>query len=172
MKHKLIIVILVSAALIFFSIVIAKQIKEYDDYYRDANWEEDFYGKETYAELKKACSAEDLEALQPVLDLAEEAFSCVDTDQDEAKERFGKLYIYTYYYNGSVCSEFHVLDFITAKLDGDSGYMWIQYVKRGYDETGECITGSGGIGGHEVKSRWTLERIDNEWVVTGILEHP
>lgn len=166
MKHKLIIVILVSAVLIFFSVVIARQIKEYDDYYRGANWEEDFYGKETYAELKKACSAEDLEALQPVLDLAEEAFSYLGNDDDEAHEKFGKLGRYSISHKG-LFSETHIAEFITARLEDNDGYMWIIYSQAGYNKDGEVLCGSG-----SVKSRWTLEKIDGEWVVTKILEHP
>lgn len=171
MKRKLIkstIVILAFAVLIAAAIVIEKGFNAYDYYTMGAgaNWEEEFFGKETYAELKKACSAEVFEALQPVRDLAEEAFSYLGNDRDEAYEKFGKLGRYSISHEG-LFSESHTLDFITARLDGNSGYMWIKYSREGYNETGERITGC-----WNSKARLTLEKIDGEWVVTEILEHP
>ena len=170
---KLIIIILVFAVPISAAIVIENVFKAYDYYTMGvgANWEEEFFGKETYAELKFACSDEDFEAVQPVLDLAEEAFSYLGNDRDEAYEKFGKLSTYSII-RQDLFSESHTLDFITARLEDNSGYMWIQYVRSGYDETGKSITGSGSSPGGECKARLTLEKIDGEWAVAEILEHP
>ncbi len=128
-------------------------------------WEEDFYGRETYSELQIKCTAEDREAIQPVLNLADEAFSYLG-DGDKY-ELFGKLGLYSLNNYKDVVSEKHGIDFLTAKLDGGSGYLWVEYFHEGYDETGERTTGS-----WEIKSRWTLEKTDGEWIVSDILEHP
>ena len=165
---KLIIIILVFAVPVSAAIVIEKGFNAYDYYTMGAgkNWEEEFFGKETYAELKFACSDEDFEAVQPVLDLAEEAFSYLGNDKDEAYKKFGKLGYYSISHKG-LFSESHTLDFITARLDNNSGYMLIVYSQTGYEKNDKLLCGSGGV-----KARWTLEKTDSEWVVTKTLEHP
>ena len=154
-------VLFVILALLF--LLIAGEILQQKYDYQAYHWEEDFYGKETYAELQIECTAEDRAAIQPVLDFADEAFSYLG-DGDKY-ELFGKLGLYSYNNYKDVVSENHGIDFLTAKLDGDSGYLWIEYFQEGYDETGELTTGSWSI-----KSRWTLEKSNGEWVVTDVLE--
>lgn len=135
----------------------------------EANWEEEFFGKETYAELQMGVSFSDRKAVQPVLDFADEAFAFIvatDEDKKEAEEKFGKLHIYCLTHD-DVVSEAHTIDFLSAKTDGNSGYLWVQYSQEGYDKNGKCTCGAWGI-----KSRWTIEKNDDKWVVADILEHP
>ncbi len=135
----------------------------------EVNWEEEFFGKETYAELQMGVSFSDRKAVQPVLDFADEAFSFIvatDEDKKEAEEKFGKLHTYCLT-NDDVVSEAHAIDFLSAKTDGNNGYLWVHYYREGYDKNGDCTCGAWGI-----KSRWTIKKIDGEWVVTDILEHP
>lgn len=130
---------------------------------------EEFFGKETYAELDKTCTPEDEAALQPVLKLAEEAFSFHGTEE-EASELFGELARYSVFAEApedeKTVSERHEIKFLTAKLDGDSGYMWVKYSQRGFNKENEITYGSG------AESRWTLSRVDGEWVVTEVREAP
>ncbi|MCM1245396.1 MAG: hypothetical protein NC293_07110 [Roseburia sp.] len=128
---------------------------------------EEYFGKETYAERGEACKPEDEAALQPVLKLAEEAFSFHGTEE-EASERFGELALYSVFaqapaYEKTV-SEEHELRFVTAKLEKDSGYMWIDYSQTGFDADHDVTYGSGG------EARWVLGRVDGEWVVTQVQE--
>lgn len=135
----------------------------------EANWEEEFFGKKTYAELQMGVSFSDRKAVQPVLDFADEAFAFIvatDEDKKEAEEKFGKLHIYCLTHD-DVVSEAHAIDFLSAKTDGNSGYLWVQYSQEGYDKNGKCTCGA-----WRIKSRWTIEKIDDKWVVTDILEHP
>lgn len=168
MKRKtvsiIIFVLILAAILAIAFLIIGENLQQKYDY-QAYHWEEDFYGKETYAELDIECTAEDRISVQPVLDFADEAFSYLG--DGDSYELFGKLGLYSYNNYRGVVSEEHNIDFLTAKLDDDSGYLWIKYFQEGYDETGECTTGS-----WECKSRWSLEKSNGEWVVSDILEHP
>lgn len=146
----------VSAALVYVLFAYA----EYEDSKHNANYLEDFYGSEVYGELDVPCSTEDLKELLPVLDFAEEAFSHIGED-----ERFGELSRYCA--RADSASESHTICFITAALDGDSGYMWVMYSKSCFDENGETLSGTG-----SATSRWELKRTNGEWTVTDIWEHP
>ena len=156
-------VLFVILALLF--LLIAGEILQQKYDYQAYHWEEDFYGKETYAELQIECTAEDKEAIQPVLDFADEAFSYLGGG--DKYDLFGKLGVYSYNNYKDVVSENHEIDFLTAKLDGDSGYLWVNSWQNGYDAAGEVTTGCG-----IHKSRWSLKKTDGEWVVADILEHP
>lgn len=130
---------------------------------------EEYFGKETYAERDKACTPEEEAALQPVLKLAEEAFSFHGTEE-EASERFGALARYSVFLeapeDAKTVSEEHEIQFITAKLDGDSGYMWVDYSQMGFDKEHKATYGSA------AEARWVLSRVNEEWVVTEVQEAP
>ncbi|MCM1024494.1 MAG: hypothetical protein NC395_10615 [Prevotella sp.] len=149
---------------ILFLLIIGERLQQKYDY-QAYHWEEAFFGEETYAELQIVPDFEDRTAVQPVLDFADEAFSYLG-DGDKY-ELFGKLGEYCYNDRKGVVSENHVIDLLTVKLDGGKGYLWVRYYHEGYDETGERATGA-----WEIKSRWELEKINGEWVVANILEHP
>lgn len=163
MKRKTISIIVFAGIIIVLFVLFFIAADEYDKK-MNISCEEAFFG-EKLSELEIECTPEDRIAIQPVLDFADEAFSYLgDVDSHEL---FGELGIYSYNNYSDVISETHGIDFLTAKLNGDSGYLWIKYFQEGYDETGERTTGS-----WECKSRWSLEKINGEWVVTDVLEHP
>lgn len=139
--------------------VLFAAVENYDEKY-NVNYLEAFYGSEVYGELDIPCKTEDLKEILPVLELAEEAFSHIGGD-----ERFGKLGRYCV--REDAVSEKHTLGFITAALDGESGYMWVMYSQSCFDENGETLSGAG-----SVTSRWELKMIDGVWTVTDIWEHP
>lgn len=136
---------------------------------RQENCIEEYFGKETYAERGERCKPEDEAAVQPVLELAEEAFS-FDGTEAEALERFGVLARYSIQTQASeddkIVSEKHKIRFVTAKLDGDSGYMWVDYSQTGFNNQNEMNYGS------EAEARWALGRVNDEWVVTEVQEAP
>ena len=110
---------------------------------------EQYFGKETYAERYEMCTPEDEAALQPVLKLAEEAFSFHGTES-EASKRFGVLARYSVFAAAPegerTVLEEHGLQFLTAKLDGDSGYIWVDYNQTGFNKEHEVTYASGGRG--------------------------
>lgn len=161
MKRKAISIMVFSGIVFILLIIFCIAAEEYGKK-MNISCEEAFFG-EKLSELQIECTAEDRFAVQPVLDLADEAFSYLG--DGDSRELFGKLGWYSYNNYSGVVSEKHIIDFLTAKLDGDSGYLWIKYFQTGYDETGESITGAWGV-----KVRLSLEKTDGKWVVSDILE--
>ena len=163
MKRKTISIIIFVGINIILLVLLCIAAEEYDKKI-NISCEEVFFG-EKLSELQIECTAEDREAIQPVLDFADEAFSYLgDSDKYEL---FGKLGRYCYNNYSDVVSEKHGIDFLTAKLDGDSGYLWVNSWQNGYDASGEVTTGCG-----MHKSRWALEKLNGEWVVANVLEAP
>ena len=161
MKRKAISVVIFVGIIIILLDLFCIAAEEYDKKI-NISCEEAFFG-EKLSELQTEAAIEDRIAVQPVLDFADEAFSYLG-DGDKY-ELFGKLGRYCYNDYTGVVSEKHGIDFLTAKLDGDSGYLWVRYFREGYYETGERTTGA-----WDCKSRWTLKKSNGEWVVADILE--
>ncbi len=137
------------------------------EYYRD--YQVEFFG-DNYDEINYSCSAEDKAELEPVLKLAEKAFSAFPKNEKEAKKKFGKLYLYTNYIddpNEIPVTEKHEIHFITGKTSGNSGYIWLNYSRSNYDANGELL-----IGDADINTRWELKKKNGEWTVTSTLEAP
>ena len=129
-----------------------------------------YYSKEEIARLAFRGGPVDHLQAMPVMKLAEEAFSDVDSTSDEAMQKYGLLYRYGYAEDSytDVVSEKHLLSLWSCRFSGSTGYMWIYYTSMGYDANGNNTSGSA-----RVQALWTLEKnTDGEWVVTHIKEHP
>lgn len=132
------------------------------------NPEVKYFGIMKYAETMHICSKKDKEEIYPILDKIEKAFS-YDDEKHDCKEELGELSRYcicrdTYPY---VVSENHSIEFITANLKRDNGYVWIRYSSEGLDKNGEVYTGS-----WDILSRIELKNIDGVWVAVDIDEAP
>ncbi len=126
------------------------------------------FGEETYKEI---FALEDTKSeAQPVMDLAEEAFSFVGTEA-EAEERFGLLGRYSCT-DPNGASQEHTLDYIVSRIDETGGYIWVAYASSYLDPRGESIY-LAGTEEHRILSRWTV-RADREGnlTVTDIREAP
>lgn len=127
--------------------------------------EEEFFGTEIYSELQIECTADDREAIQPILDFADKAFSYLgDGDKYELFGELGKYCYNDYTGNTHIASERHNIYFLTAKLNDETGYLWVEYFHEGHSESNEFTII------RDRKSRWSLEKTDGEWVVADILE--
>ena len=130
----------------------------------------DYYSKEEIARLAFRGGPVDHLQAMPVMKLAEEAFSDVDSTRDEAMQKYGLLDRYGYAEDSysDIVSEKHLLDLWACRFSDSTGYMWIYYTSMGYDANGTNTSGSA-----RVQALWTLEKnTDGEWVVTHIKEHP
>lgn len=110
------------------------------------------------------------QAAQPVMALAELAFSDLDLTCQEAQARYGALsrYCFPRDYYPEVAREEHTLELWSAHFSGSYGQMWVYYSQAGYDETGAPRTGSS-----RIPALWYLEQTrDGAWEVVGIKEHP
>lgn len=133
-------------------------------------WQPSWYETGEISLLAYVGSREDQRTAQPVLDLAEQAFSTLGLTQAEAAARYGKLSRYCF--PGDIYPEIvreeHDLDLWSAHFSGSYGYLWVYYSQTGYDETGAVRTGS-----FRVPALWTLEQTPaGIWEVISIKEHP
>ena len=166
MKRKIIAISIIITAVVII-IAFLHSVFEYTEKNQNIiqDIEKEFFGDEVYSELQIECTAEDREAIQPVIDLADEAFSYLgDGDKYELFGKLGKYCYNDYTGNIPVASEKHSIYFLTAKLDNETGYLWVEYFQEGYNKSSEFITA------RNRKSRWTLEKLNGEWVVSDILE--
>ena len=115
-------------------------------------------------------SREDRRQAQPIMDLAEEAFSGIGLTEAEARNAYGKLSQYAYpidVYEG-VVNERHTLKLLSAHFEYDEGLLWVYYSREGLDRNGEVMVGS-----WEVESLWRVARTKSgQWKLYDIKEHP
>ena len=74
-------------------------------------------------------SREDRRQAQPIMDLAEEAFSSIGLTETEAKRAYGKLSRYTYNKDiyADVAAEHHTLELLSADFEYSEGLIWVYY---------------------------------------------
>ena len=133
-------------------------------------WQPSWYETGEISQLAYMGSREEWQTAQPVLELAEQAFSDLSLTEAEAAVRYGELRRYCFPRDRypEVIREEHDLDLWSAHFSGGSGQMWVCYSQEGYDAAGKCTTGS-----WRVPSLWYLERaLDGTWEVIYIKEHP
>ena len=133
-------------------------------------WQPSWYETGEISQLAYVGSREDRQTAQPVLELAEQAFSDLSLTEAEAAARYGELSRYCFPRDRypEVIREEHDLDLWSAHFSGSSGYLWVNYSQEGYDAAGNCTAGS-----WRVPSLWYLERtLDGTWEVIYIKEHP
>lgn len=89
-------------------------------------------------------SREDCRQAQPIMDLAEEAFSSIGLTEAEARSAYGKLSQYAYPIDvyEDVVDERHILKLLSAHFEYDEGLLWIYYSREGLDRNGEVMVGS------------------------------
>lgn len=127
--------------------------------------------KDEYIQIIYPTSIKDYTTAKAILAEADEAFSTI-TDYETAEETFGDLWRYCITNEGSV-SEYHEIKLVSASFDDKYGYIWIEFVQYGYDKNGEITYGAGStITNQYILSKWNLEKINDKWVVTDIIEHP
>ncbi|MGN1089075.1 MAG: hypothetical protein ACI4Q6_01635 [Huintestinicola sp.] len=131
----------------------------------DNEYEEKYFGKDTYLETKHICNNEDKIIVQPILDQIENAFSYIGESND-CKKKFGALSRYCLSLS-DVVSETHDIQFITAKTEGNYGYIWIRYSQEGFNKNNQRVVGS-----WDVLSRIEIEKIDDVWMAIEVNEHP
>ena len=131
---------------------------------------EKFYGSETIDELKTSGTQKDRDAVTPVLEQAENAFSAIVPTNEVRTERFGKLARYAWSLEDypEIVSEKHKLKLYTAHCEGNTGYVWICYSQMAYNDTGKALSGS-----YDILSRWEIHKdVHGKWHVTQIREAP
>ena len=133
-------------------------------------WSMNYYTTGEVAALFTIGSREDRRQAQPIIDLAEEAFSSIDLTEAEARGAYGELSQYAYPIDvyEDVADERHTLELLSTHLDSAEGLIWVYYTQEGLDKNGEVITGS-----YRIEALWKVIRGENsQWKVWDIKEHP
>lgn len=133
-------------------------------------WTEDYHTTGEVAALLTRGSREDRRTAQPIMALAEEAFSSIGLTEAGAERAYGKLSRYTYNKDiyADVAAERHTLKLLSARFEYSEGLIWVYYTQEGLDQNGERTTGS-----FQVRSLWKLcKGNDGKWYVYDIKEHP
>ncbi len=113
-------------------------------------------------------SAEDRKTAEPILQLAQRAFTDFTHSEGENQTAYGKLARYATPKSRGGCSEWHSLSLWAAEFSTTHGTMWVHYSSEIHDKNGKTVCGK-----WDVLSLWTLERNgDGQWEVIHILEQP
>lgn len=133
-------------------------------------WKMNYHTTGEAAALFTIGSREDRRTAQPIMDLAEDAFSSIGLTKTQANSAYGKLSEYTYCTDvyEDVVSERHTLELLSAHFTSNRGLIWVYYTREGLDESGEVITGSA-----RVESLWKAALgKSGQWKIYDIKEHP
>ena len=121
-----------------------------------------------YSEILYKCTNEEKSAVGPIMERAEDIFSCIKSknDMNDKTDALSR-----YYFDKEMASEEHMLGFITAKLEEQTGMMWVAYYRKGFNSNGKIVTGSGSES-EKVLARWKLKQINDSWIVIDVNEAP
>jgi hypothetical protein len=121
--------------------------------------------------LNHTCTEEERQTVQPVLEKAESVFRYIGTEAeaDLSVGPFTRYYHFAEDGNPDIAKIDLTLNLITAKIDGDEGYMWVEYCIDSYDSKGELCYSSG-TEEEKILSYWEIRRIDRNWEVVRIIE--
>lgn len=162
-------------ALLVVVIIICWEKHELYEEYRYPN--EEFFGKELYSEILYGCSEYESKIGNEILDKAIQVADYKGTEEKAEKEigDVGALrrYYYFVFYNWKDPSQYKVISqemnfkFITCKVTGDGGHVWVVYTRIMRDENGKVTGGSANI-----LCLWYIEKQEDEWRVVEIWEAP
>jgi hypothetical protein len=173
MKKKLIISVI---CLLFFALAVIvilrykgkNHMSELYEKYQYPN--EDFYGKDLYSEIDYECSDSETEVGNMIVDKAFEVANYTGTEQDSETEMgdVGALSRYYYFDTKDAHTQEADFQFITCKITGNEGHIWVGATILRYDENGK----NAGGGGRDMLSLWYIEYQENEWYVVKVLDTP
>ncbi len=113
-------------------------------------------------------SQEDRRTAEPILQLAQRAFSDLTHTDAENRNAYGELARYATPKKRGGYSEWHSLGLWAAEFSSNHGTMWVHHSSEIYDQNSKTICGS-----WDVLSLWTLKRNSNgQWEVINIIEQP
>lgn len=144
----------------------SKMSKLYEEY-RYPN--EGFYGKELYAEIDHECSGHELEIGNDIVKKGLEVLCYTGMEQDvqTAIGDAGALSKYFYFNREKTVLQEGNFQFITCKVSGNEGHVWVVCTYKGYDENGNQVNSSSNI-----LALWYIEKQGDKWHVVQTREAP
>lgn len=135
------------------------------EYYKKYLTYKDYFGSRVYSTIDYQCSEEERTEVSDVITLAEQVFSYVGTEENANKNVGALSKYYRYTDTFSFASADFKLDLITAKVNRNSGYMWVVYSVDRYNSNGNIVSGSS-----DIPCYWKIEKKDDQWTVIDIIE--
>lgn len=144
----------------------SKMSKLYEEY-RYPN--EKFYGKDLYSEIDHKCSDYESEVGNEVVNKGLEVLQYTGTEQNAETEigDVGALSRYYCFNTRNTVSQEGILRFVTCKISGNEGHVWVVRTCKGYDENGNLVNISS-----DCLSLWYIESRGDEWYVVQVQEAP
>ncbi|MCM1496279.1 MAG: hypothetical protein NC089_10850 [Bacteroides sp.] len=160
-----IVYLLIFAGLTIFIIVFGRKRKLYEEY----RYCESYFGKELYSEIIYTCSDYESEIGNRLVNKAVEvsAYLGVKENVADKMEDVGVLNQYYYFYRKNAASQDTTFQFVTCKINGNTGHVWVLSKSIWYDANGERIESAG-----EHPVLWYIEKSGDEWKVVQIDEQP
>lgn len=109
---------------------------------------EDFFGKELYSEIDYKCTEEESRVGSLIINKAVSVSDYSGKEEDAASQEVP-------------------LEFITCKITGNTGHIWVVTKQTYYDSDGKMLGGSG-----SVLTLWSIENKEGEWCVVQVKEAP
>lgn len=173
MKKKIIICVICLLIFVLLTILILRYTKKNSisalyEKYQYPN--EDYYGKDLYSEIDYECSEYESEVGIMIVNKAFEVAHYTGTEQDSETEMgdVGALSKYYYFDTKDAHTQEADFQFITCKITGNEGHVWVETTIMRYDENGN----NAGGGGKEMLSLWYIKYQENEWYVEKVLDTP
>ena len=171
-KIKIIAICLLSCCLLMIIILlIYSKINQKSELYKKYQYpNEDYYGKELYSEIDYECSDYERKIGEMIVDRAMKTANYTGTEQDAKMEigDVGALSRYYYFETKDVQSQEADFQFITCKITGNAGRVWVETTIKRYDENGNMLQGE-----REMLSLWYIVDQDNyEWNVVAVFDTP
>lgn len=173
MKKKIIICVICLLGLVLVTILILRyngknNVSALYEKYQYPN--EEYYGKDLYSEIDYECSEYESEVGEMIVKKAFEVAHYTGTEQDSETEMgdVGALRRYYYFDTKDAHSQEADFQFITCKINGNEGHVWVETSITRYDKNGK----SAGGGGYEMLSLWYIEYQENGWYVVEVLDTP
>lgn len=126
---------------------------KHSEHYENYKFFKSYYGLKYYS-LDYKYTEEEYNAVQPLIETAKEVFTC-SVEKANSYKDIGALSRYCSYYDED---ELH-FELVTAKINGDTGFMWIIHSNQKYENT-------------DILAYWKIEKMGGSWTVTDITEAP
>lgn len=132
-----------------------------------------YFTKDEKDILNHIASEYEIQIARNILRDAETAFKDNGEYSDQEKEDvYGPLGRYAFGREEAVDFDItykkYLLEWRGCKIDGRSGYIWVNYSIRGYNNYDECVLGNG-----DVNSLWEIAKDENQqWKVVSVKEAP
>lgn len=135
------------------------------------NPNQDYFGT-AYCEIFFVTSPSAYQTSSQLMEQVDEAFSFIGTGS-QATSRLGTLSRYSTLIESypTATSEKHSVSFLASSLKETRGYLWFSYYNGRFDNNQDTIGGSGSLF-KPCLVRLSLRKVNTEWIVEDIKEHP